>query len=67
MENRGFTQAVGKRTPVNKKGGVTARLVLVAEQEIPDIFVNPIYASTQPFRIQFKGYRSQQGQVGDTI
>jgi hypothetical protein len=67
MENSGFAQAIGKRTPMNEKGSVTARTVLIAEQEILDIFVSSIYARTQPFRIQFKGYRSQQGQVGSII
>jgi hypothetical protein len=61
MENSGFAQAISKRTPMNEKGSVTTRLALVTQQEILDIFVNSIYARTQPFWIQFQGYRSQQG------
>jgi hypothetical protein len=46
MENSGFAQAIGKRTPVNEKRSVTARAALITQQEILDIFVHPIYAGT---------------------
>jgi hypothetical protein len=63
MKNSSFAQAIGKRTPVNEKGSVTAWAALITQQEILDIFVHPIYAGAQPFRIQLKGYWTKQGQV----
>ncbi len=63
MENGGFSQAIGKRTPVNEKGSVTARAALITQQEILDIFVHSIYARRLAIWVQLKGYWAEQGQV----